>query len=165
VLDADAPNDGVSSVRWTNGYVRVFSCGYCLNLESNAVTQYLGYGFSSFYGDYGTKPDGVYSLTGGGDLSWRAGLGKQDFGTEALKHMPAIYLGAASPGPLSVRIQTADGGDYTYEARTFSDNIKQHRVNPGLGLRSNWFDLELLGDTDFLLSTVSFLPVASGRRI
>ena len=165
VLDQDAPAEGVANVRWTDGYVRVYSCGYCLNLESNAVTEYLGYDFTSFAGDYGTKADGVYALTGGADIAWRAGLGKQDFGTEMIKRMPAIYLGCSSTEPLSVRIKTADGDDYDYEARSCSDTIKQHRVDPGLGLESNWFDLELFGKTDFTLASISFAPTASTRRI
>ena len=165
VLDQEAPAEGVASVRWTDGYVRVFSCGYCLNLESNAVTEYLGYDFTSFAGDYGTKADGVYVLTGGADVAWRAGLGKQNFGSEAIKRMPAIYLGCSSPESLSVRIKTADGDHYDYEARSCSDTIKQHRVDPGLGLESNWFDLELFGKTDFALASISFAPTASTRRI
>ena len=165
VLDLVAPSEGASNVRVTNGYVRVYSCGYCLNLESGAVTQYFDYDFTSFYGDYGTKIDGVYALTGGGDIAWRAGLGKHDFGTETLKRMPAIYLGCSSPDPLSVRIITADGDDYEYEARSCSDTIMIHRVDPGLGLESNWFDLELIGTTEFTQASVSFAPTASTRRI
>jgi len=166
VLDIDTvPVEGCSNVRWTDGYVRVYSCGYCLNLESNAVTEYLGYDFTSFAGDYGTKADGVYVLTGGPDIAWRYGLGKQNFGSEAIKYMPAIYLGCSSPEPLSVRIKTADGDDYDYEARSCSDTIKQHRVDPGLGLESNWFDLELFGKSDFTLASISFAPTASTRRI
>lgn len=165
VLDQDSPAEGVANVRVTDGYVRVYSCGYCLNLESNAVTEYLGYDFTSFAGDYGTKADGVYVLTGGPDIAWRYGLGKQNFGSEAIKYMPAIYLGCSSPEPLSVRIKTADGDDYDYEARSCSDTIKQHRVDPGLGLESNWFDLELFGKSDFTLASISFAPTASTRRI
>ena len=164
-IDLDAPATGCSLVRSTNGYQRVIGSGWCLNLENMAATEYAGFDFTSLSGDYGTKADGVYCLTGGGDVEWLAGLGKQNFGSEQIKTMPAIYLGCSSPEPLTVRIQTADEDDYSYDARSCSDKIKQHRVDPGLGLESNWFDLELMGKTEFELATVSFAPTASTRRI
>lgn len=166
-IDLTAPATGCATVRATNGYQRVLACGWCLNLERGAATQYTGFDFTSISGEYGTKADGVYALIGGGDVPWLVHLGKLDFDDEHKKRMPAIYLGAASAEPLSVRIQTEEGDDYTYEARSCSDTLQMHRVDPGKGLRSNWFELSLLSETggDFTLASVSFAPVASGRRI
>lgn len=164
-IDLDAPAIGCSLVRSTNGYQRVIGSGWCLNLENGAATEYAGFDFNSLSGDYGIKANGLYALSGGPDIDWIAGLGKQNFGSEQRKRMPAIYLGCASPEPLSVRIQTDEEDDYTYEARSCSDTVKLHRVDPGLGLESSWFDLELNGQTDFTLSTISPAPAAGGRRI
>lgn len=164
-IDLTAPATGCSTVRATNGYLRVISCGWCLNLENMAATRYTDFDFTAIYGDYGIKADGLYTLTGGGDVPGLADFGKQDFGDEHKKRVPAVYLGAASRDPLEVRIQTEDGDDYTYPARSCSDTLQQHRVDPGKGLQSNWFNLSLLGGCDFTLATVSFAPAVSGRRI
>ena len=166
-IDQTPPASGVATIRTSNGYRRVLAAGWCMNLDRGATTQYVGFDFNSFAGEYGLKADGLYALTGGGDVPWLVDCGKQDFDDEHKKHMPAIYLGAASSEPLSVRIQTEEGDDYTYSARSCSDTLQMHRVDPGKGLRSNWFELSLLSETgiDFTLASVSFAPVASGRRI
>lgn len=166
-IDQTSPASGVATIRTTRGYRRVMAAGWCMNLDRGATTQYVGFDFNSFAGEYGLKADGIYALTGGGDVPWLVDCGKQDFDDEHKKHMPAIYLGSASGEPLSVRIQTEEGDDYTYSARSCSDTLQMHRVDPGKGLRSNWFELSLLSETggDFTLASVSFAPVASGRRI
>ena len=164
-IDQTPPATGCSTVRSTGGYLRVLSCGWCLNLETLAITRYTGFDFTSIADDYGTKATGLYSLTGGGDLPWMISFGKLDFGAEQRKRMPAIYLGCSSPEPLSLRIQTDESDDYTYEARSCSDTVKMHRVDPGLGLESSWFDIELNAGCDFTLASVSFAPAVSGRRI
>jgi hypothetical protein len=174
VLDiTNIPDEGVSNVRWSNGYVRVYSCGYCLNLENNHPTQYVGYDFTSFSGDYGTKVDGVYALTDSvAKVSAKVGFGKQDFGTEELKHLPNAYLGCASDEPLEMRVQwpdprTGEIHDYTYQARNADISVRMQRVDVGKGARSSWFDLTVYNQSgsDFTLAFVSFTPLASGRRI
>ena len=167
VLDQTAPEEGVSNVRSTNGYVRVYSCGYTLNLENKAVTQYLDYDFTSFYGDYGTKADGLYVLTGNpSGVAAKACLGKQNFGTEALKHMPATYLGVDAEEAMRLQVVTPEH-DYTYDARSSGADLRIQRVDSGKGLRSSWFTLTVYNQSgsDFTLTSVSFAPVASGRRI
>ena len=164
-IDLTAPDTGCSTVRATNGYLRVISCGWCLNLENMAATRYTDFDFTALSGEYGIKADGIYAMTGGGDVPWLADFGKQDFGSEYKKRVPAVYLGSASRDPLEIRIQTEEEEDYTYPARSCSDTLQQHRVDPGKGLRSNWFNLSLLGGCDFTLASVSFAPAVSGRRI
>lgn len=167
------PAEGVSNIRWTDGYVRVYSCGYCMNLENNHPTQYTGYGFTSFAGDYGTKIDGVYALTdSAAKVSAKVALGKQNFSTEELKHLPNVYLGCSSPEPLEMQVQwpdprTGEIQDYTYPARNADTSVRMQRVDVGKGARSSWFDLTVYNQSgsDFTLASVSFTPVASGRRI
>lgn len=163
-VDVTPPESGVSAVFEDRGYRRVVSCGYCLNLDNLGVTTYTDFDYTSIAGDYGTKADGLYDLTTAGNVAYTIGLGKQDFGAENLKHMPALYLGCVSDDLMQVRIQTPSH-DYTYTARSTSDDLKIHRVDPGKGLRSNWFDLSIIGESDFTLASVSFGPVASPRRI
>ena len=167
------PDEGVSNIRWTDGYVRVYSCGYCMNLENNHPTQYTGYDFTSFAGDFGTKIDGVYALTdSAAKVSAKVGLGKQDFSTEELKHLPNVYLGCSSPEPLEMQVQwpdprTGEIQDYTYPARNADTSVRMQRVDVGKGARSSWFDLTVYNQSgsDFTLASVSFTPLASGRRI
>lgn len=163
-VDVVAPAAGVAAVFEDRGYRRVVACGYCLNLENLGVTTYTDYDYGSIAGSYGTKADGLYDLSVAGDVPYVIGLGKQDFGTDKLKHMPACYLGCASDAPLQVRIQTPTH-DYTYAARASSPELRIQRVDPGKGLRANWFDLSLVGESDFTLASVAFGPVASQRSI
>lgn len=159
-----APATGVSAVLETEDYRRVVGCGWCLNLDSKAATRYTEYDFTSISRGYATKADGLYLLEGTGDVAWSIDLGKENFGTEAKKRMPASYLGCTSSRPLELRIKTPKD-DFTYPARSCSDELQEHRVDPGKGLEANWFHLSLQGDSDFTLATVSFAPTASHRRI
>lgn len=155
---------GVSVVLETEDHRRVVACGWCLNLDTKAATRYDGYDFTSISRGYATKTDGLYLLEGTGDVAWSIDLGKENFGTEAKKRMPAAYLGCASGRLIELRIKTPKD-DFTYPARSCSDDLQEHRVDPGKGLEANWFSLSLQGDSDFTLATVSFAPVASSRRI
>ena len=163
-VDQVAPVSGTSAVFVDRGCRRVVSCGWCLNLETSAVTQYSDYAFTSVSGGYGTRADGIYTLAGTGKVPYLIDLGKEDFGAEEKKTMPAVYLGYASDEPISLRVQTPEH-DYTYAARSCSSDLQIHRVDPGRGLSANWFDLSLIGEYDFTLATVSFAPAASTRRI
>ena len=167
-FDVTPPASGISIVFETRGYRRVVSCGWCVNLGNNAATTYSGYDFTSASNGYGAKADGVYSLEAdGGTVDAEIGFGKEDFGAENEKRMPAVYLGCTSDEPLELGVTTPDDDDYRYEARSCGDAMNIHRVDIGKGLRANWFDLTIrnLEGSDFTLASVSFAPVASGRRI
>ena len=163
-IDLTPPASGVSAVFKADGYYRVVSCGWCLNIENGAATSYTDYDFTSISGNYGTMADGVHDLAATGDVPWGINLGKQDFGTEAFKHLPAVYLGVNSEVPVSLRVQTPEH-DYTYAARSAATDTRIQRVDPGRGLRANWYELSLFGESDFTLASVSSAPVASTRRI
>jgi hypothetical protein len=167
-VDVVAPTSGCATVLEEGGYRRVLSCGYCMNLENKGVTRYdAGYDFNSLSGGFGLRADGLRRLTGGtGKVAAFVALGKKDFGEERLKPMPAAYLGVSSTMPMQVQVVTPQH-DYTYTARTYSDEVKIHRVDSGRGLRSNWFDITV-HNTDgatFTLASVSFAPIDSARRI
>lgn len=165
-IDLTPPASGVSAIFETRGYRRVVSCGWCLNLANGAATQYLDYDFTSIDGEFGTKPDGIYALDSEGLLRYRVGFGSEDFGSENMKHVPAIYLGIDSSEKAQVRIV---GGkhDFTYTARSSDTDMKIQRVDPGKGLRANWFDLSLVSEagSDFTLASISFAPLTSNRKI
>lgn len=165
-VDVVAPASGTSVVFETDGYRRVVTCGYCVNLESWAATTYTGWGFTSTSGGYGTQADGIYALITDGEVDASVGLGKQDFGVEELKHLQTVYLGVNADMPMQLRVQTPDA-DYTYYARSSGTDLKMQRIDPGKGLRSTWYDLTLSnqGGADFTLASVSFAPTVSKRRI
>jgi hypothetical protein len=159
------PASGVSAIFTAGGYRRVASCGWALNLSNLAATRYTDYDFTSISGNYATKADGIYDLNSTGEVAWLVDLGKENFGTETMKHLPAVYVGADSEMPVQLRVQAPGGVDYTYDARSSGTDTRIQRIDPGKGLRSNWFELSLLGESDFTLASVSFAPIASTRRI
>jgi hypothetical protein len=150
-----------------NGYRRVVSCGYCMNLENGAVTRYEDYGVVSISRGYGTTVDGLYLLSGTSVVDSTIDLGKENFGVENKKALPAAYVGAASSEPLVLVVTLPDGSEYEYPARSCSDTIEINRIDTGKGLRENWYGLKIKNDrgSSFTLASVSFAPVASGRRI
>lgn len=166
-IDLTPPDSGFSVVLETRGYRRVVSCGWCLNLDSLAATTYSDWGITSASGGYGTKADGIYTLEGEGTVDAFVDLGRQNFGAENLKHMPACYLSVASPEPMMLRVTTPSGDEYDYLARSSDENLVVQRVDVGKGLRENYYGLKVYNTegSDFTLASVSFAPVASGRRI
>lgn len=167
-VDVVAPASGCSTVLETRGYRRVVSCGYTMNLANKAVTTYTGWDFTSTSGGYGTLADGVYKLEGSGPVAnWFIDFGKIDFGVEEKKHLPAVYLNCSSEEALVLRVTLPDGAYYDYPARSYSAGLEMHRVDPGKGLRENWFGLSVLNENgcDFTLAGSSFAPTVSTRRI
>ena len=166
-VDLTPPASGTSAVVQTDGYKRVVSCGWCLNLESTAATRYEGWSVTSVARGYATMPDGLYLLDSTGPVDAHIDFGKKEFGGENLKHLPACYLGVSSDTPMELRVTTPEAEDYRYEARSSSTNMRVQRVDPGRGLRANWYDLSLYNTegSEFTLASVSFAPIASGRRI
>ena len=166
-VDVSLPVRGVSVVLENDGRRRVYSCGYVLHLDAgNAVTTYSSdYAITSASDGYATMTDGLYLLAGQNPAAWRGSLGRHDFGSEALKSMPAVYVGAAGSRPVQVRV-TSRQGSFSYKARTKSSDIQQHRIDPGKGLRDNWFQIELFNSgSDDRIATVSFATPASTRRV
>jgi len=164
-----APTSGISTVFEEDEYRKVVSCGWCMNLTNKAVTQYSGWGFTSFSRGYGTMGDGIYTLATGGEVGWSVDFGKTNLGAPTLKHLPSAYLGVESDEPLQLRVQAPgpNSGDYTYLARSCDEELQMQRIDVGKGLRSTWFELELTSEngTDFKLASVDFVPAISKRRI
>ena len=165
-IDVQAPASGTSAVFYDRGYVRVVSCGWCLNLESQAATRYIGYDFTSMSRGYGTAADGVYELSTSGKVNALVDLGKENFGVENFKHLPAVYIGANSETSMELTVDVPEGS-YTYEARSSSENNRIQRFDTGKGLRSNWYNLKIANTegSDFTLASVSFAPTVSSRSI
>ena len=147
---------------------------WVVNLDTSASAQYEDYGFNSFFrrGDdyFGVANDGIYQLTGATDagqpIQALAALVRSTLGAQTVKHVPSVYLGAASDGALILRVD-ADGVVRYYRARTSSTAPRQHRVDIGRGARETYWEFELLNQNgeDFEVADVTLLPVALDRRI
>ena len=167
VMDVVVPATGCSVTFTTDGYDRVVSCGYCVNLETKALTTYSDWDFTSVSGNYGTKDDGIYELNAQGNVPWSVSFGKLDLGAENLKYLVAVYLGVNSEEALTLTVTLPDGTSYDYDARSASTELEVQRVDPGKGIRANWFDLTLSNavGSDFTLASVSIAATVSTRRI
>ena len=165
-MDITPPAIGFANVTDSDGLRKVSGCGYSMNLDNKAVTTYSDWAFTSKSRQYGTKTDGIYQTDSAATATATVNFGKQDFGTEAKKAMPDVYLGAQSSGTLSLRVKTP-GMDYIYSARRVGSDLHNQRVVPGKGLIASWFELELSNSdgTAFTLATLKPAPVATARRI
>ncbi|MDR0363281.1 MAG: hypothetical protein LBJ46_11455, partial [Planctomycetota bacterium] len=168
-VDLSPPSSGFCMVV-DEEYARVIGCGWCMNLagDRKAATRYEGWPLTSFSGGYGTTPDGIVRLVRG-NAPWRVDFGRLDLGTEREKHLPNVYAGATSEGPLLLRVVAPgpEGGDFTYPARRDSRALDMQRFDVGRGLRANWFRLILSAEegADFRLATIEFLNARSPRRL
>ncbi|AEF89717.1 hypothetical protein DelCs14_2705 [Delftia sp. Cs1-4] len=145
---------------------------WVVNTESSASTRYEGYAFDSFMTvggrQFGVRADGVYSLGGSTDaglpIEWGAGLGKHDFGSQAIKRLESVHAGVSATGQLYVRI--GDGQQtHTYRARRVDAAQRVQRFDPGRGLAANYFTFDLVGEGAAELDNIVFGVVAGQRRI
>ena len=145
-----------------------------LDGQSKASVQYENYGFNSFFQQdgayYGVANDGIYELAGGTDagdpIQAYLNLGRSNMGVQGVKHMPSVYIGAASDGKLILRTDT-DGVVRYYRARVSTADLTQQRVDIGRGVRGTYWELEVINENgdDFDLADLTLLPVALDRRV
>ena len=154
-----------------DGYRRVVSCGYCMNLENSAVTTYTGWDFNSVSDGLGAKSDGIYLLNSVGLVDASFSLGKQAFGAEEVKYMPAVYAGVASATAMELTVGYVDyNGDaqaYEFPTRGYGTELQIRRFDTAKGMRSSWFDLSIRNTegSDFTIASISFAPATTSRRI
>ena len=164
-VELTAPQNGVSAV-CENEFLRVASCGWCMNLDTGVATRYSDWALTSVSRGYGTKSDGIYRLWQSGSVVGMIDFGNIDFGVENRKHMPYCYVGMQCETALELRVRTPDGDDYSYPTEDFGD-LEVRRVEVGRGLRSNWFNLSISNPdaSPFKIASLSFAPALTKRRI
>lgn len=125
-----------------------------MNTRSSAVTEYQNYNFNSYAfinGDYyAAGPGGLYKLDGsddnGANIDWSFRTGQMDDKTPLLKRIPEIVLGLRASGPVRVRVYKDDNTYFDYMLpATNTSTIHQQRVQPGKGMRSRYYSIELQG--------------------
>ena len=165
------PPSGFSTVLESDGYKRVISCGWCLNLENNAATAYVGWDFSSVSEGYGTLPDGIYQIGGDGPVACMWDYGRLDFGSDELKYLPYAYARFGSPSLLEMTVSYTDDNDewreYSVPSRGSSEVMREQRFDLARGTRSTLYGI-VVRNTDgarFVQSGAYFMPKHSNRRI
>jgi hypothetical protein len=166
-VDVTPPDFGVVAVYECGGFERVASCGFAMNLSNGAVTTYSDWDFTSLSSCYGTKPDGIYLTDTTGEVDASIGLGRQSFGAEQRKNMPAVYVGMDSTSLMALTVETPEKGSYIYKTRSSGAGMQMQRIDPGKGLWGNWFNLTLTNTegADFTIASISFGTTSSTRRI
>jgi hypothetical protein len=167
-IDLTAPAAGCSNVITSNGFERVISCGWAVNLTTRAATQYGNFAYTSFAADYGTKADGIYQVVGATDhgtaIAAIADLGRQHGGTLAKKRLRTLRLGATSEDAMTALLATPEyHGGYSYDSRRVSGSLEVQQVKPGRGLVAAWFGIAVANQNgaDFTLAEIvaDFIPL------
>lgn len=148
--------------------------GWIINpnlMASTALDNYDFTGFGQHKGRYyGIRPDGLYVLEGdtddGGQIDSFISLGNKNFNTAKQKRVPHAYIGASTDGRMVLKV-IVHGQEYLYAVRNPSTDMAEQRVDIGRGLRSNYWNFELMNreGADFEIDTIKFMPIVLERRI
>ena len=155
---------------------------WCVNLNVDsdgqpvgASGQYEQFGFIRFFKrdgyTYGIADDGIYKLTGttndGGDISTIIDFGKSNYGIPHQKMIENLYVGIASSGKLLLKVVVDGGTEYTYEMRSSSADMKNHRIDLGRGLIGNYWHPVLVNQNgdDFDMEGIEFDIIPMTRKI
>ena len=147
---------------------------WCANLATEAHSRYAQYGFNSFarFGGklYGCKSDGVYELGGDNDganpIPWTATLGETDFGMDAIKRLPYVYVAAKTSGDLVLKVIEGPGAVHFFTVEMSSRESRSGRAALARGLSRRYWQIEIASDTERVeLDALEFFPVKVSRRI
>lgn len=147
---------------------------WCANLATSAHSRYAQYGFNSFarFGGrlYGCKSDGLYELGGDNDganpIPWTATLGETDFGMDAIKRLPYVYVAAKTSGDLVLKVIEGPGAVHFFTVEMSSRESRSGRAALARGLSRRYWQIEIASDTERVeLDALEFFPVKVSRRI
>lgn len=149
---------------------------FTMNTRNNYVTEYTNFNFNSYalIGNeyYAAGPSGLYRLDGvsdsGNSIVWDIKTGQMDDKQIGLKRLPEILMALRATGPVKVRVWKDDNTYYDYVLpAVLSDTIHQARVQPGKGMRSRYYAVELIGMGNTFIELDSMLVnmIATSRRL
>ena len=147
----------------------------CMNLATGAASRYTNWYFNSFaqINDqyYAVDSQGMWLLEGSNDngspIISGIDLGRIDFHSNNLKHVPNVYVSGKSSSNTIVTVTTSSGLTYDYFARSFDVAAKVQRHDLGRGLRETWYGLVVRNSagSNLEVSGVSVPIVDSPRKI
>lgn len=171
-VDLETPESGAAVIIEANGYRKVIACGWALNLTTNAATKYENYDYTAFAGEFGTKSNGIYQLSGTDDygtlIDAQISLGRLWFGTLAGKRVPKLRLGVDSSQPMAVTVTTPDHPEgFVYSGRWVSAGLREQQVLLGRGLASSWYEVDVANTdgADFVLAHCALDVFQMTRRV
>ena len=147
---------------------------FVANLATSAHSRYAQYGFNSFAQfngkRYGCKSDGVYELGGDTDganpISWTVTLGETDFGMDAIKRLPYVYVAAKASGDLVLKVIEGPGTVHFFTVEMSSRESRAGRATLARGLSRRYWEIEIASDTERVeLDALEFFPAKVSRRI
>lgn len=152
---------------------------YAMNTSTKGASRYLNYPFNSFAEIngrlIGCKDDGLYVLKGdtddGAPIDAKVRTGLDNLGSTAVKRMFKAYLGIRTNGDMRVKVVTTSPQgekiEYAYDMIPVpAVDMRNAKVNIGKGLQSVYWSYEVanVAGSDFMLDTLSIIPLISGRR-
>lgn len=144
------------------------------NAATAAHSRYAQYGFNSFARfsgkHYGCKSDGIYELNGDLDgtdpIKWTATLPETDLGTDEIKRLPYVYIGAKASGNLVLKVIKGPGQIYHFDVVMSGREDRAGRARLAKGLEGRYWRLEIASDTERVeLDSIEFHPVKVFRRV
>jgi hypothetical protein len=147
---------------------------YLLNAETNSVSKYTNYNFTSCT-KFGSKylfgnSTGLYEYGGTSDdgekITAHLKTVAYNFGTSNLKQVPDIYLGGTNSDKMIVKVSVDNKASVYYRLNRKIDNLSTQRIQLGKGLIGRYFQFELITDSiDLDLEALEFYPIVLKRKI
>jgi hypothetical protein len=146
---------------------------WAVNTRTNAVTEYLNYGFRSFarmndrYIAAGS--DGLYELVGDTDngtaIISELMSGYFQFNEKKLFGIKGAYVAIRGGGRFYLKLIAGDGREYVYELKA-QPNLMTTKVRVGKGISTTYMAFDLVTEgQDFDLDSLEFIPMTRGRRV
>lgn len=150
---------------------------WAINTRTGAVTEYSNFVFNSFcqmgHHYLGANDQGIWVLDGerdnGTNIIADVLSGKMQLGGSKFTSFRSVYLGINvrddSGQSFVLKMIAGDGRQFVYAVKPNAPGLTT-KVNMGKGLRSRYFQFELVSSgADFDLDSVEFVPIISQRRV
>ncbi len=154
--------------------------GWVMNADTMAFSEYQGLTVNSMCQHGGAflaaMDGGIYEMVGADDdgegIVAYLKTGKMDFDSPQLKRMAKAYLAYTAAGDVLVKVVTTEGRDqqqeywYKLAATGPMESMATGRLDIGLGLRSRYWQFELVADAAGIeIDELGLTPVAIKRRV
>ena len=154
--------------------------GWVLNTDTLAPSEYQfadrQFNSACKHGDryLMAADDGIYQFTDEADVETvmtYIKTGKTDFGSDLRKYIPNSYMVYSASGDMVLKVTTSEFGklqtrNYRMVPPAGGDTTDTRRFDIGKGIRSRYWQFELVGDgVDCDIDEIGMLPVVLSRRI